>query len=55
MEYVDYFDHHYKDPAEYAISYDAKGPQYWKPSQCIARLDWARPKRASPYIGIIGT
>ena len=53
--YADYYERHHGDPAEYSISYDWHGPQFFAPSQCIKVLSWQKPRRSSPLIAIIGS
>ena len=52
MEYANKTDRH--NPGSYDCGWDWEGPLFWAPSQCMKTFDWARPKKSSPIIGIIG-
>ena len=53
--WADYHTKHNSDGYEYDVAWDWHGPQFYAPSQCIARLDWNKPKKSSPLIAIIGS
>jgi hypothetical protein len=53
--YDNYTDIHNKDPLNYDMGYDSRGPQFMAPFQCLSKFSFVQPRRSSPIIAVIGT
>jgi len=41
-------------PDDYSVGFDAMGPQFLYPTQCVKQFSWLVDRQASPGIAVVG-